>query len=130
LRKYREFWKVLSEIYVYLCKKLELLLIKIQVMLLKLPIGEQSFRKVREGNMLYVDKTKQIHQLVMGASYSFFSRPRRFGKSLTLATIDELFGGNKKLFEGLWIENKWDWSKKNPVIHLSFSKLDYQVEGL
>jgi hypothetical protein len=112
------------------CKKIELLLIKIQLMLLKLPIGEQSFRKVREGNMLYVDKTKQIHQLVMGGIYSFFSRPRRFGKSLTLATIDELFGGNKKLFEGLWIENKWDWSKKNPVIHLSFSKLDYQVEGL
>jgi hypothetical protein len=99
-------------------------------MLQKLPIGEQSFQKIREQNMLYVDKTEQIHRLLTGASYSFLSRPRRFGKSLTLSTIDEIFCGNKSLFEGLWIENNWDWNKINPVIHISFSKLDYQSKGL
>jgi Predicted AAA-ATPase/PD-(D/E)XK nuclease superfamily len=99
-------------------------------MLPKLPIGEQSFNKIRTENMLYVDKTEQIFRVITGASYAFLSRPRRFGKSLTLSTIDELFSGNKELFEGLWIENHWDWSKINPVIHISFSKLDYQGLGL
>jgi Predicted AAA-ATPase/PD-(D/E)XK nuclease superfamily len=99
-------------------------------MLQQLPIGEQSFLNIRRGNMLYVDKTEHIHRLVMGSRYVFLSRPRRFGKSLTLATIDELFNGKQHLFKGLWIEEHWDWTKKSPVVHLSFSKLDYQHEGL
>jgi hypothetical protein len=96
----------------------------------RLPIGEQSFRKIREADMLYIDKTEHIHRLLTDASYYFLSRPRRFGKSLTLATIDEIFGGNKDLFKGLWIENKWDWSKTNPVIHISFSTIGYREVGL
>jgi Predicted AAA-ATPase/PD-(D/E)XK nuclease superfamily len=99
-------------------------------MLQKLPIGEQSFQKIRENKMLYVDKTEQIHRLLTGASYSFLSRPRRFGKSLTLSTIHEIFNGNKSLFEGLWIENHWDWSLANPVIHISFSTIGYNEIGL
>lgn len=96
----------------------------------KLPIGEQSFRVIREQNLLYVDKTEQIHRLVTGSRYIFLSRPRRFGKSLTLATIHELFSGQRKLFKGLWVEDKWDWSVTNPVIHIPMNKLDYRMKGL
>jgi hypothetical protein len=95
-----------------------------------LPIGEQSFLNIREGNLLYIDKTSHIFRLISESKYSFLSRPRRFGKSLTLSTIDEIFSGKKELFKGLWIENKWDWTKINPVIHLSFNVLDYQAKGL
>ncbi len=80
--------------------------------------------------MLYVDKTEHIHQLVMGSRYVFLSRPRRFGKSLTLATIDELFGGHRNLFEGLWIDDHWDWTQRNPVVHLSFNTLGVAELGL
>jgi hypothetical protein len=96
----------------------------------KLPIGEQSFRVIREQNLLYVDKTEQIHRLVTGSRYIFLSRPRRFGKSLTLATIHELFSGQRELFKGLWVEDKWDWSVTNPVIHIPMNKLDYRMKGL
>ena len=58
------------------------------------------------------------------------SRPRRFGKSLLISTLKELFVGNRTLFEDLWIEDKWDWSKTKPVIHISFAKIDYQGIGL
>jgi hypothetical protein len=64
-----------------------------------LPIGEQSFTKIREQNMLYVDKTEHIFNLINGANYSFLSRPRRFGKSLTLSTIDEIFSGKKNFLK-------------------------------
>lgn len=95
-----------------------------------LPIGIQDFRKLREGGMLYVDKTKIIHHLVSKGSYYFLSRPRRFGKSLTLSVIKELFLGSRALFEGLWIEDQWDWDQQHPVIHISFSSMDYQGVGL
>ncbi len=96
----------------------------------KLPIGEQSFPLIREQGLLYVDKTEHIHRLVTGSRYIFLSRPRRFGKSLTLSTIEALFSGERHLFEGLWVENQWDWSVKHPVVHLPVNKLDYQNKGL
>ena len=96
----------------------------------KYPIGLQSFRKIREGGYRYVDKTEVIHQLVNSGSYYFLSRPRRFGKSLLVDTLHELFSGSRELFEGLWIENHWDWSRKNPVIHLRISQIPYQQIGL
>ena len=96
----------------------------------KLPIGEQSFRKIREEGMLYVDKTADIHRMVTGGQYLFLSRPRRFGKSLTLSTIEQLFLGERHLFEGLWIEKQWDWSVKYPVVHLAFNTLGYAYSGL
>lgn len=96
----------------------------------KLPIGIQDFRKLREGNFLYIDKTQQIHRLLTESGYYFLSRPRRFGKSLTLNTIKEIFKGSKELFKGLWIEDKWDWTETNPVIHIYFEAMGYKTKGL
>ncbi|BAI79854.1 conserved hypothetical protein [Deferribacter desulfuricans SSM1] len=87
----------------------------------KLPVGIQSFRKIREENYIYVDKTKEAYELVNNFTYVFLSRPRRFGKSLFLDTLKELFEGNKKLFEGLYIYDKWDWDEKYPVIKISWA---------
>lgn len=86
----------------------------------KLPIGIQTFADIREGGYYYVDKTPHIHRLVDEGKYYFLSRPRRFGKSLLLDTIDCLFAGCQPLFEGLFIQGKWDWSKKHPVVRISF----------
>ncbi|MDZ7876750.1 MAG: AAA family ATPase [Saprospiraceae bacterium] len=95
-----------------------------------LPIGQQYLASIRRGNSIYVDKTEYIYNLCQPADrYYFLSRPRRFGKSLTLDTINELFEGNRALFEGLWIEDKWDWSKTNPVIRLSFDSIGHK-DGL
>ena len=96
----------------------------------KYPIGLQSFREIREGGYLYVDKTEAIHRLVDSGKYYFLSRPRRFGKSLLVDTLHELFNGSRELFEGLWVEDQWDWTRKHPVIHLRISKMDYQTHGL
>jgi hypothetical protein len=68
--------------------------------------------------------------LVTTGKVYFLSRPRRFGKSLLVSTLQELFEANKILFQGLWIENKWDWSQKYPVIHISFDALDYHEDQL
>ncbi|MFK5948775.1 MAG: ATP-binding protein [Methylococcales bacterium] len=86
----------------------------------KLPIGIQNFREIREENHYYVDKTPFIQQLIEEGKYYFLSRPRRFGKSLLLDTIAELFTGNEALFKGLHIYNKWDWKTTYPVIRISF----------
>ena len=95
-----------------------------------LPIGIQTLPKIRANNCVYVDKTRLVHQLVTTGAYYFFSRPRRFGKSLLVSTLKELYLGNKAIFEGLWIENNWDWSKTNPVIHISFDEMSYKQLGL
>jgi Predicted AAA-ATPase/PD-(D/E)XK nuclease superfamily len=95
-----------------------------------LPIGIQEFRELRNKNCVYVDKTEYIHRLVTEGWYYFLSRPRRFGKSLLVSTLKELFSGSRELFEGLWIEDKWDWSQTNPVIQISFAKMPYQGLGL
>lgn len=95
-----------------------------------LPIGIQSLSEIRAKNGIYVDKTQLVHQLVTSKKYCFLSRPRRFGKSLLVSTLKELYLGNKVLFEGLWIEDKWDWSKTNPVIHFSFDEMSYRKKNL
>jgi hypothetical protein len=95
----------------------------------KLPIGIQHFGKLRTNGFMYIDKTEKIFDLVDGAGYYFLSRPRRFGKSLLVSTLKEIFSGNKELFNGLWIEDKIEW-KKYPIIHLDFSKSDYKSIGL
>jgi len=99
-------------------------------MVRKYPIGIQSFRKIREGGFLYIDKTRLIHTLVESGNYYFLSRPRRFGKSLLLDTMSELFSGSEELFKGLWIHDKWDWNSKNPVIRISFSNIGTGTIGL
>ena len=86
----------------------------------KLPIGIQTFAKIREGGFYYVDKTAFALTLAESAGYFFLSRPRRFGKSLFLDTLKELFEGNQALFHGLAIHDHWDWSQKYPVIRISF----------
>jgi len=86
----------------------------------KLPIGIQTLRIIREDNYYYVDKTKQAIELIEAGRSYFLSRPRRFGKSLFLDTLKELFEGNRALFTGLYAEQHWDWARRYPVIRLSF----------
>ncbi|NCC85465.1 MAG: hypothetical protein EOM03_15255, partial [Clostridia bacterium] len=88
----------------------------------KLPIGIQSFAKIREDDYYYVDKTPFVARLADGGSYYFLSRPRRFGKSLFLDTLAEAFAGNRELFRGLYLEHHWDWTKIHPVIRISFAE--------
>ncbi|KZX10763.1 ATP-binding protein [Methanobrevibacter curvatus] len=91
----------------------------------KLPVGRQNFKKIRENNYLYVDKTKYILEMINHGDINFLSRPRRFGKSLLLSTLKELFEGNKKLFKDLYIYDKWDWEESYPVITLDFGGGEY-----
>ena len=95
----------------------------------RLPIGIQTFRTMREENCYYVDKTDHIQRLLDEGSHFFLSRPRRFGKSLFLDTLKELFEGNEPLFEGLYIHNRWDWSVRFPVVRLSFGRGNFNDEG-
>ena len=92
----------------------------------KLPIGIQTFREIREDNCYYVDKTALIQRLIDEGKHYFLSRPRRFGKSLFLDTLKELFEGNEPLFEGLYIHDHWDWSVRYPVLRFDFSSGNYQ----
>ena len=87
----------------------------------RLPIGIQTFREIREGGYYYVDKTGFALRLINEGKYYFLSRPRRFGKSLFLDTLAELFSANQPLFEGLEAHGRWDWSRHYPVIRLSFA---------
>ena len=86
----------------------------------KLPIGIQTFAKIREDDYYYIDKTPFALELINNGTHYFLSRPRRFGKSLFLDSLKELFEGNEPLFRGLHIHDKWDWSIKYPVIRISF----------
>jgi hypothetical protein len=88
----------------------------------KLPIGIQTFAKLRATDCYYVDKTHFALKLIEEGSYYFLSRPRRFGKSLFIDTLAELFAGNEPLFRGLFIQDRWDWTIRYPVIRLSFAE--------
>jgi len=96
----------------------------------RLPIGLQDFRTIIEEDYKYVDKTRYIHKFVTSGKFFFLSRPRRFGKSITITTMQELYLGSRELFKGLWIEDHWDWSKKRPVLRLSFTAIPHQSLGL
>ena len=95
----------------------------------RLPIGVQTFSKVRGDNCYYVDKTFYIRRLLDEGEHYFLSRPRRFGKSLFLDTLKELFEGNQPLFEGLAIHDRWDWSVRHPVLRLSFGSGLFKEPG-
>lgn len=99
---------------------------------MKYPIGIQDFRELREGGYVYVDKTKTLFNILQqGGGYYHLHRPRRFGKSLLLSTMNELYRGNRELFEGLWIDNHWDWEgMQRPVIWLKFSSQGIRTMGL
>ena len=95
----------------------------------RLPIGIQTFRKIREENCYHVDKTTYIRELLDTGTHYFLSRPRRFGKSLFLDTLKELFEGSERLFVGLDIHGHWDWSKHYPVLRLSFGSGNFKEPG-
>jgi hypothetical protein len=97
----------------------------------KLPIGIQSIKKILdEGEYIYVDKTGFIKRLIdEGAPYFFMSRPRRFGKSLFLNTLEEIFKGNKELFKGLEIyDSEYSW-EEHPVLHFDFAQIASSAIG-
>ncbi|MDR0622331.1 MAG: AAA family ATPase, partial [Deltaproteobacteria bacterium] len=88
----------------------------------RLPLGNQTFAKIIEENLLYADKTKFIHDLIQSSRNNYFlSRPRRFGKTLLLNTIKELFSGNSELFKDLWIGRSGYGFPKHPVLSLTMS---------
>jgi hypothetical protein len=92
-----------------------------------LPIGIQSFEDLRSNNYLYVDKTEIIYRIISDGKIYFLSRPRRFGKSLLISTMDALFRGQKELFEGLYIYDKWDWSQQYPVIRIDWTRINHST---
>ncbi len=97
---------------------------------MKLPIGIQTFSKIREDDYVYIDKTKEALELIEQYQYIFLSRPRRFGKSLFLDTLKSIFEGNKEYFRGLYIEDRYDFNQKFPVIHISFAGNLSTKEGI
>mgnify|MGYP000844973896 CR=1 FL=1 len=85
-----------------------------------LPKGINDYRMIIVENYIYVDKTKYIYEMINSEKVVFLSRPRRFGKSLLLSTLSCLFRGEKELFEGTWIYDRWEW-QEYPVVHISFA---------
>ena len=89
----------------------------------KLPIGIQNICEILSGNFVYVDKTDLALKLIKNGKYYFMSRPRRFGKSLFISTLEEIFKGNKELFQACEIyHSSYDWSPY-PVLHFDFSQI-------
>ncbi len=96
---------------------------------MKYPIGIQKFEELRRKDFVYVDKTEYIYQLASTGKYYFLSRPRRFGKSLLISTMEAYFEGKKGLFKGLAIEQlETEWIEY-PVLHIDLNAGDYQKEG-
>lgn len=96
----------------------------------KYGVGEQSFRVLREGGFLYIDKTQYIEKIINESQYYFLGRPRRFGKSLFLSTLKFFFEGRRDLFKGLHADTiDWDWAP-HPVLHISLNMWDYSKPGV
>ena len=95
----------------------------------RLPLGIRNFRELRELGCYYVDKTAYVKRLLDKGKYYFLSRPRRFGKSLFLDTLKELFEGSEELFKGLYIHERWIWSGRHPVVRLSFGGRHFGAPG-
>ena len=94
------------------------------------PIGVQSFSEIREEGLLYVDKTDLVYRLVKGTKYNFLSRPRRFGKSLLVSTLEAYFQGRRELFAGLAMEGlEKEWTQ-HPVLRVDFSRDNFAVAGV
>lgn len=90
------------------------------------PIGIQNFEKIRRDGYFYVDKTALVYQMVKTGSYFFLSRPRRFGKSLLVSTLEAYFEGKRELFEGLAIDKlEKDWTK-HPILHIDLNTEKYE----
>jgi hypothetical protein len=90
----------------------------------KLPVGIQNFREIIKGGYVYADKTEYLHKMIKAGKYYFLSRPRRFGKSMLVDTMKELFEGNRDLFKGLWIDGSdYEW-ERHPVLRLDMTQAD------
>jgi hypothetical protein len=109
---------------VYICVK------KQNKMIQKYPVGIQDFPEIRNNGYMYVDKTEFAYKLVEQGKFYFLSRPRRFGKSLFISTLECLFLAKKELFKGLYIEDKWNWEETYPIIRISFSNISHKEKGL
>lgn len=98
--------------------------------MIKYPVGQSSFREIRKGGFLYVDKTMYIHELASTGKYFFLSRPRRFGKSMLISTMDSYFRGERELFDGLAIDRlePGEWTR-HPVLRLDFMRGGYRAAG-
>ena len=95
---------------------------------MKYPIGIQNFEKLRREGYAYVDKTELMYKMVSEGSYYFLSRPRRFGKSLMVSTLEAFFSGKKELFKGLYVEKTdWEW-KEYPILHLDLNVKKYETK--
>jgi hypothetical protein len=88
-----------------------------------LPLETQTFEELRSNNCVYVDNTEHIFRMITEGRIYFLSRPRQFGKSLLVSTLDALFSGKKELFEGLYIYDKWDWTQQYPVIRIDWTRI-------
>jgi len=96
---------------------------------MKYPIGIQSFEKIRREGYAYVDKTPLMYKMVSEGSYYFLSRPRRFGKSLMLSTLEAFFSGERELFKGLYADTvDWNW-QQYPIMHLDLNSREYKDES-
>ena len=98
---------------------------------MRYPIGTQDFRSLRRDGAAYVDKTREICALPAAGRYFFLSRPRRFGKSLTVSTLKELFSDAPELFADTWAGEHWDFAAmERPVIWVKFASLGYDTLGV
>ena len=89
------------------------------------PIGIQNFEKLRRGGYYYVDKTRLVYKLISEGCYYFLSRPRRFGKSLLISTIQAFFEGKRELFKGLAIDRLTDDWTPHPILHIDLNTQKY-----
>ena len=95
---------------------------------MKYPIGIQNFEKIRRDGYVYVDKTPQMWKMISEGSYYFLSRPRRFGKSLMVSTLEAFFSGERELFKGLYVDTvEWDW-QQYPIFHLDLNVKKYETK--
>ena len=92
------------------------------------PIGIQNFEKLRTGGYFYIDKTELIYRIIKTGSYYFLSRPRRFGKSLLISTIEAYFQGKKELFEGLAMEKLEKAWIEHPILHMDLNIEKYDCQ--
>lgn len=96
-----------------------------EMMIMKYPIGIQNFEKIRREGYVYVDKTPWMWKMISEGSYYFLSRPRRFGKSLMVSTLEAFFSGQRELFKGLYVDTvEWDW-QQYPIMHLDLNSDKY-----
>ena len=97
---------------------------------MKYPIGIQSFEQIIEDGYVYVDKTELIYHLTHEGKIYFLSRPRRFGKSLLVSTLENYYRGRKELFRGLAMERLEKEWHTYPVFHVDFNGSDFTREGI